>query len=83
MTSIFELYCSYQRKGGLFFMKENPIIVPVSLSDSNLKSHSVSETNKNTPVCHFKIKDAEVTFYNGVNKYILHAVLAEMSKYAR
>ena len=31
-------------------MKENPIIVPVALSDSNLKSHSVSETNKNTPV---------------------------------
>lgn len=66
MTSIFELYCSYQRKGGLFFMKENPIIVPVALSDSNLKSHSVSETNKNTPVCHFKIKDAEVTI--NVNK---------------
>ncbi len=83
MTSIFELYCSYQRLGGQVFMKENPIIVPVALSDSNLKSHSVSETNNNTPVCHFKIKDAEVTFYNGVNKYILHAVLAEMSKYAR
>ena len=64
-------------------MKENPIIVPVTLSDSNLKPHSVSATVKDTPVCHFKIKDAEVTFYNGVNKYILHGVLAEMSKYAR
>ena len=64
-------------------MKENPIIVPIALSDSNLKSHSVSATGKDTPVCHFKIKDAEVTFYNGVNKYILPAVLAEMSKYAR
>ena len=46
-------------------MKENPIIVPVTLSDSNLKPHSVSATVKDTPVCHFKIKDAEVTFYNG------------------
>lgn len=64
-------------------MKENPIIVPVALSDSDLKSHSGSATSKDKPVCHFKIKDAEVTFYNGVNKYILHAVLAEMSKYAR
>ena len=83
MASNFALYCSYQRLGGQFFMKENPIIVPVTLSDSNLKPHSVSATVKDTPVCHFKIKDAEVTFYNGVNKYILHAVLAEMSKYAR
>ena len=52
-------------------MKENPIIVPVALSDSDLKSHSGSATSKDKPVCHFKIKDAEVTFYNGVNKYIL------------
>ncbi len=44
-------------------MKENPIIVPVTLSDSNLKPHSVSATVKDTPVCHFKIKDAEVTFF--------------------
>ena len=64
-------------------MKENPIIVLVALSDSNLKSHLVSVTGKDTRVCRFKIKDAEVTFYNGVNKYILHGVLAEMSKYAR
>ena len=46
-------------------MKENLIIVPVAVSDSNLKSHSVSATSKDTPICHFKIKDAEVTFYNG------------------
>ena len=62
-------------------MKENPMIVPVALSD-RVKSPSVSSTGKDAPVCHFKIKEAEVTFYNGVNKYILHAVLAEMSKYA-
>ena len=64
-------------------MKENPIIVPVALSDCHAKSPQVSSTSKDMPVCHFKIKVAEVTFYNGVNKYILHAVLAEMSKYAR
>ena len=64
-------------------MKENPIIVPVAWSDSHLKSHTGFSTNKDTPVCQFKIKDAEVTFYNGVDKHILHAVLAEMSKYAR
>ena len=29
-------------------MKENPIIVQVALSDSNLKSHSVSATGKDT-----------------------------------
>ena len=64
-------------------MKENPIIVPVTLSDSNLKPHSVSATVKDTPVCHFKIKNAGVTLYNGVNKYILHTILVELSKYAR
>ncbi|MDB8558542.1 hypothetical protein [Turicibacter sanguinis] len=64
-------------------MKENPIIVSVALSDSDLKSHTGFATSKDTPVCQFKIKDAEVTFYNGVDKHILHAVLAEMSKYAR
>ena len=60
-------------------MKEKPMIVPVALSDSDLKSHSGSATSQDTPVYHFKVKDAEVTFYNGVNQYILHAILAEMS----
>ena len=64
-------------------MKENPIIVPLALSDSNLKSYSVSATGQDTPICHFKIKGAGVTFYNGVNKYILHTILVELSKYAR
>ena len=58
-------------------------IVPVALSDSHLKFHSVSETRKDIPSCDFRIKDAEVIFYNGVDKHILHAVLAEMSKHAR
>ena len=59
-------------------MKENPIIVPVQLN------HPASEQRyTDTPSCYFKINSAEATFYNGVDKHILHAVLAEMSKYAR
>ncbi len=68
MTSFFGLKLSYQRKGGQFFMKENPIIVLDTLSDIEVKSHSLSMINKDIPVSHFKIKDANVTFYNGVDK---------------
>ena len=57
-------------------MKENPIIVPVQLDQSN-------QRYTDTPSCYFKINGAEATFYNGVDKHILHAVLAEMSKHAR
>ena len=64
-------------------MKENPMIVPVTLRDARVKDDPGSQMNQERPVCHLKIKEAEVTFYNGVNKHILHAVLAEMSKYAR
>lgn len=63
-------------------MKENSIITPVVLSGSDLKLHSVSVISKHTPVCHFKIKDVEVTFYNGIDKHILYAVLSEILKYA-
>ena len=59
-------------------MKENPIIVPVQLNQpSSYKRYT------DIPSCYFKINGAEATFYNGVDKHILHAVLAEMSKYAR
>ena len=63
-------------------MKENPIIVRVALGDPHVKFPSVPAASKDIPICQFKIKDAEVLFYNGVDKHILHAVLAEMSKYA-
>ena len=59
-------------------MKENPIIVPVQLNQS-----SSDQPYTDTPSCYFKINGAEATFYNGVDKHILHAVLAEMSKHAR
>ena len=45
-------------------MKENLTIVPVTLSEPNLKSQSASTTGKDMPACYFKIKDTEVTFYN-------------------
>ena len=61
-------------------MKENPIIVPVQLDQSNLVE---AQPYTDTPSCYFKINGAEATFYNGVDKHILHAVLAEMSKHAR
>ena len=59
-------------------MKENPIIVPVQLNQP-----SSDQRYTDIPSCYFKIKGAEATFYNGVDKHILNAVLAEMSKYAR
>ena len=59
-------------------MKENPIIVPVQLNQP-----SSDQRYTDIPSCYFKINGAESTFYNGVDKYILHAVLAEMSKHAR
>ena len=64
-------------------MKENPIIVPVQLDQSNLVEAHRTKTHTDTPSCYFKINGAEATFYNGVDKHILHAVLAEMSKHAR
>ena len=57
-------------------MKENPIIVPVQLNQP-----SSDQRYTDIPSCYFKINSAEATFYNGVDKHILHAVLAEMSKY--
>ena len=63
-------------------MKENPMIVPVTLRDAGVKNDSGSQMNQERPVCRLKIKDDEVTFYQGVNKSILHAVLEEMFKYA-
>lgn len=64
-------------------MKENPIIVPVQLTKSKQFESSQTEAKNLIPSCYFKMNKAEVTFYNGVDKYILHAVLAGMSKYAR
>jgi hypothetical protein len=84
LTSNFELKLSYQRKGGqFFFMKENPIIVPVQLDQSNLVEAHRTKTQGSIPSCQLKMNGAEATFYNGVDKHILHAVLAEMSKHAR
>lgn len=66
-----------------FFMKENPTIVPVQLTQSKPSEPTSPEIHTSIPSCHFKMNGAEATFYNGLDKHILHAVLAEMSKYAR
>lgn len=58
---------------------ENPLIVPIQLTEES----SASSKQIEKPVCHLKFHETEVTFYNGIDKHILHAVLAEMSKYAR
>ena len=64
-------------------MKENLMIVPVQLTHSNSSEPTLNETHTSIASCHFKMNGAEATFYNGVDKNILHAVLAEMSKHAR
>lgn len=64
-------------------MKENPTIVPVQLTQAKPAEPTRTETHTSIPSCHFKMNGAEATFYNRLDKHILHAVLAEMSKYAR
>ena len=64
-------------------MKENPTIVSVRLDQSNLVEAHRTKTQGSIPSCQLKMNGAEATFYNGVDKHILHAVLAEMSKHAR
>ena len=59
-------------------MKENPIIVPIQLTHSNSSEPTLNETHTSIASCHFKMNGAEVIFYNGVDKHILHAVLTEM-----
>ena len=63
-------------------MKENPIIVPVQLNQSNLVESHRTKTQSSILSCQFKMNGSEATFYNGVDKHILYAVLAEMSKHA-
>ena len=55
------------------------MIVPIKLNDSS--DHQLATSER--VACHLRIQDSEVTFYSGVEKYVLHAVLAEMSKHAR
>ncbi|HAX73329.1 MAG TPA: hypothetical protein DCY20_07380 [Firmicutes bacterium] len=63
---------------------KDTLIVPIRLNDNSTTKETNSKlTSSDSAVCHLKIKDAEVSFHNGVDKYILHAVLAEVSKYAR
>ena len=64
-------------------MKENSIIVLTQLDPSNLVEAYRTKTQGSIPSYQLKMNGAKATFYNGVDKHILHAVLAEMSKHAR
>ena len=65
-------------------MTENQVIVPVKLSDSSVGGKKEpSNISDSSPSCQLKINGAEILFYNGVDKHILHVVLAEVTKKAR
>ena len=57
-------------------MKENRIIVPIQLNQ-----FASNPPDTDTTSCYFKINGAEATFYHGVDKHILHAVLVKISKH--
>lgn len=56
---------------------ENPLIVSIQSNEVAILHQKYKKT-----VCLLKIKEDEATFYNGINKHILHAILAEITKYA-
>ena len=60
-------------------INENLMIVPIKLNES--PDHQLATSER--VACQLRIQDAEVTCYSGVEKCVLHAVLAEMSKHAR
>lgn len=63
-------------------MNENPIIVPIQLRQAQAQERS-TETQGVSIACELKLNDAEITFYNGIDKHILHAVLGEVNRNAR
>ena len=56
-------------------MKENRIIVPIQLNQ-----FASNPPDTDTTSCYFKINGAEAVFYHGVDKQLLPAVLAKISK---
>ena len=63
-----------KKRRSIFFIKENPSIVPVQLDPSNLVEGHRTKTQGSIPSCQLKMNGAEATFYNGVDQHILHAV---------
>lgn len=64
-------------------MKENPFIVPVQLDQLNLVEAHCTKTQGSIPCYQLKMNGVEATFYNRVDKHVLHVVLTEMSKHVR
>lgn len=59
-------------------MKETRTIVPVQPIDSQTSNCQETHSNSRQIACHLTLNGAEIQFYNGVDKHILHAVLAEV-----
>ena len=62
-------------------MNETRTIVPVQLNDTQKTTSLPKQENQNRseqPDCQLTINGVEVLFYNGIDKHILHAVLAEV-----
>lgn len=62
-------------------MNEKPIIVPVQLGVD--QSEQLEVLSAPTVACELELNGATVTFYNGIDKHILHAVLGELGRHAR
>ena len=61
-------------------MNETRTIVPVKLNDTPKKTSLPKQENQNKseqPACQLTINGAEVLFYNGIDRRILYAVLAD------
>ncbi|MGL4972458.1 MAG: hypothetical protein ACRC6H_04885 [Culicoidibacterales bacterium] len=62
-------------------MNEQPIIVPIQLGTTQSEQSAVIPAP--TIACELELNGAAVTFYNGIDKHILHAVLGELGRHAR
>ncbi|MGL6009251.1 MAG: hypothetical protein ACRC1D_07340 [Culicoidibacterales bacterium] len=62
-------------------MNEKPIIVPIQLGAAHIEPSEV--VSAPAVACELELNGASVTFYNGIDKHILHAVLGELGRHAR
>ncbi|MGL6249043.1 MAG: hypothetical protein ACRC3A_08080 [Culicoidibacterales bacterium] len=62
-------------------MNEKPIIIPIQLETNQPEQSAVITAP--TVACELELNGASVTFYNGIDKHILHAVLGELDRHAR
>ncbi|MGL5915114.1 MAG: hypothetical protein ACRCZG_02540 [Culicoidibacterales bacterium] len=62
-------------------MHEKPIIVPIQLGTT--QSEPLEVMSASAVACELELNGASVTFYNDIDKHILHAVLGELGRHAR